>query len=164
MIAIIPAYAGYQSMDSTIIAALIGATASIVVACITVSRTRGGHMWPQGGTENGPTTPFNSNPNPPANEIARFTVHGEVIRTVGKDLGIRVENERALRDFWQNHRIDTDINWFGAGPPVVSIGRSGDVARCKLGDRVDLTFVVVDRAAGKRGIRTVDFSNHSVEA
>lgn len=91
-------------------------------------------------------------------------MHGEVIGTIGKDLGVRVRNEGQLRVFWRDHRIDTDPDWFGEGPPVVSIGRKGDIARCRPGDKVSLTFVVNERAGGKRGIRTVDLEVHSDQA
>lgn len=151
-------------MDSTIIAALIGASASIVATLIAIR----GHRPGGDRTRNDPPAPPKKvdhpgrppKPNPPVDQRPRFTVHGEVIRTIGKDLGIRVENERNLRVFWRDHRIDTDLNWFDDGPPVVSIGRQADVARCKPGDRASLTFVVVDRAGDKRGTRTVDFESH----
>jgi hypothetical protein len=88
---------------------------------------------------------------------AKFTVYGEVIRTAGQDIGVRVQNEAELREFWRLNRIDTKLDWFGPGAPVISIGRRQDIARCKIGDEVSLTFVVEDRAGGKRGIKTVDF-------
>lgn len=87
--------------------------------------------------------------------MPRFTVHGEVIRTIGNDLGIRVQNEGDLRAFWREHRIDTDLDWFGKGPPVVSIGRKEDIAKSKPGERASLTFVVQERAGGKWCIRQV---------
>jgi hypothetical protein len=91
----------------------------------------------------------------------QFTAHGEVIKTIGKDLGVRVENEADIRAFWKTHGIDTDLDWFGPGPPVVSIGRQRDIASCKIGDRVSIIFEVEDRPGGKRGIRTTDFQNHT---
>ncbi len=66
--------------------------------------------------------------------------------------------------FWLEHRIDTDLDWFGKGPPVLSIGRKEDAARVKPGQRASLTFVVADRAGGKRGIRTVGFEVSSADA
>jgi hypothetical protein len=94
-------------------------------------------------------------------EPSGFTVHGELIRTVGSDLGLRVENEHELREFWRDHHIDTKLDWFGSGPPVISIGRKSDIEGCKPGDRASLTFIVERRAEGKRGIRTVAFKVHS---
>ena len=153
-------------MDSTIIAALIGASASIVVALITVSRSRGQEQAHPPQNDPSPlslavdmTSP-SATSEPIQSEMPRFIVHGEVIRTLGKDLGIRVENERELRSFWRDQKMGTDLDWFGEGPPVVSIGRKGDIAICKPGDRVQLTFVVVDRAGKKRGIKTIDFKGH----
>jgi hypothetical protein len=157
-------------MDSTIIAALIGASSSIIVALIMISHSRAREPGDRHGNGSQKPDPEESRPGrraepvPPVTLMPRFTVHGEVIRTVGKDLGIRVENEADLRAFWRDHRIDTDLDWFGKGPPVVSIGRKADMARCKPGDRVSLTFIVEDRAGGKRGTRTVDFGVHSVGA
>jgi hypothetical protein len=87
----------------------------------------------------------------------RFTAHGTVIRTVGRDLGVRVRNEAEIRNFWRVNEIDTKLDWFDSGPPVVSIGRARDIARCRVGDEASITFVVVDRPTGKRGIRTIDF-------
>ena len=89
--------------------------------------------------------------------MPQFTVYGEVIRAIGQDLGVRVENADEVRDFWQSNRIDTKLDWFDGGSPVVSIGRREDIEVCQPGDRVSLTFVTEDRANGKRGIRTVDF-------
>lgn len=86
-----------------------------------------------------------------------FTVFGDVIRTISGDLGVRVENVADLREFWSEHQIDTKFHWLDSGAPVVSIGRADDVAACHPGYRVSLTFGVVDRANGKRGIRTTDF-------
>ena len=133
-------------MDSAIIAALIGASATIGAAWIM--------------TRPGKTT--DNNPPPPVGDLilvnpAHFTVHGEVIRTIGKDLGIRVRNDKELRQFWRDHQIDTDIDWFDQGRPVYSIGRQEDVARSKPGQQASLTFKVQDRSNGKRGVRTVDF-------
>jgi hypothetical protein len=88
---------------------------------------------------------------------ASFTAYGEVIKAVGKDLGIRVRNEAEIREFWRVNQVDTDLDWFGPGSPVVSIGRKQDVAKCKIGDEAGITFVVEDRAGGKRGIKTVAF-------
>lgn len=87
----------------------------------------------------------------------QFTATGEVIKTLGQDLGVRVENEAEMREFWRTHEIGTDLGWFGPGAPVVSIGRQKDIASCKPGDRVSITLEVEDRANGKRGTRTVDF-------
>jgi hypothetical protein len=100
-----------------------------------------------------PTDKRENSPSPPA----QFTVHGEVIKTVGKDLGIRVENENELRRFWKDHQIDTQLDWFDRGAPVCSIGRQKDITRCKPGDRASLTFVVQERQDGKRGIRAIAF-------
>ncbi len=57
-----------------------------------------------------------------------FTIHGRVIQTVGRDLGIRVRNEAELRAFWHINQIDTKLDWFGPGAPVISIGRKIDTA------------------------------------
>jgi hypothetical protein len=84
--------------------------------------------------------------------MQRFTAYGEVIPTRGGDLGVRVENEADIRDFWKQHQIDTDLDWFGPGAPVISIGRKEDIASCRIGDRVSITVQV------RRGIKTVDFS------
>lgn len=90
--------------------------------------------------------------------MPQFTVNGEVITTIGQDLGVRVENDVELREFWSRNEIDTDLDWFDDGPPVISIGRQADIAACNPGDRVSLTFVTKDRSNGKRGIETVDFT------
>lgn len=89
--------------------------------------------------------------------MAQFTAQGVVIRTIGRDLGVRIENEDEMRDFWRTHNIDTDLDWFGPGAPVISIGRKGDIESCRLGDRVSITIQVEDRPNGKRGVRTIDF-------
>jgi hypothetical protein len=81
-----------------------------------------------------------------------------VIRTLGRDLGIRARNEEELRAFWKAHRIDTKLDWFGPGAPVISIGRSRHIERSKAGDEASLTFVVEDKPDGKRRIKTIDFS------
>lgn len=90
--------------------------------------------------------------------MPQFTAHGEVIPTRGSDLGVRVENVEEIRAFWEEHKIDTDLDWFIPGTPVISIGRQQDIASCRIGDHVSITVEVQDRAGGKRGIRTVDFS------
>jgi hypothetical protein len=92
---------------------------------------------------------------------ATFTIHGPVIQTKGNDLGIRVRNEAELRAFWRDNQIDTKLDWFGPGAPVISIGRKADIQSCRIGDEARLTFVVEDRADGKRGIKTVKFSGGS---
>jgi len=89
--------------------------------------------------------------------IPRLTVYGEVIKTVGRDIGIRIENEAEARAFWQKHGIETSLDWFGPGAPVFSIGRQRDIASCQLGDRASLTVEIADRP-GKRGTKTVAFS------
>jgi hypothetical protein len=89
--------------------------------------------------------------------MPEFTVYGEVIRAIGPDLGIRVENADELREFWTANDIDTQLTWFDNGEPVVSIGRKQDIALCSVGDRVSLTFTTVDRANGKRGVQTTGF-------
>ena len=89
--------------------------------------------------------------------MAEFTAIGEVITTRGGDLGIRVENEAEIQDFWREHEIDTDLGWFDRRMSVISINRKRDVARCKVGDRVSITVKVVDRSNGKRGIDTFGF-------
>ena len=88
---------------------------------------------------------------------ATFTVRGSVIKTRGRDLGIRARNDAQLRAFWKANRIDTKLDWFGPGAPVISIGRSEDIERCKAGDEASLTFVVEDKSDGKRRIKTIDF-------
>jgi hypothetical protein len=92
---------------------------------------------------------------------ARFTTYGTVIRTVGRDLGLRARNEPEVREFWRANEIETKLDWFGPGPPVFSIGRAQDIKKCRVGDEASLTFEVVDRAAGKRGIQTVGFEVRS---
>jgi hypothetical protein len=89
--------------------------------------------------------------------MPQMTVHGEVIRTRGNDLGVRVENEQEIRQFWLDHHVDNKLDWLGPGPPVVSIGRREDIAACKPGDYASLTFVTEDRSNGKRGTRTIEF-------
>jgi hypothetical protein len=90
-------------------------------------------------------------------EPPKLTVNGEVILTIGKDLGLRVEEIEEIRQFWTDQQIGTKLDWFGEEPPVISIGRKQDIARCRPGDRASLTFVVQDRKDGKRGIKTVAF-------
>jgi hypothetical protein len=89
---------------------------------------------------------------------ASFTVFGKVIRTNGNDLGIRVQNEAALRAFWQANEVDTKLDWFGPGAPVFSIGRAQDIKLCQVGGDATLTFITVDRGVEKRGVQTVGFS------
>jgi hypothetical protein len=93
-------------------------------------------------------------------EPPKLTVTGQVILTIGKDLGLRVEEIEEIRQFWTDQQIGTKLDWFGEGPPVISIGRKQDIARCRPGGRVRLTFVVEDRKDGKRGIRTIAFDVH----
>jgi antitoxin component of MazEF toxin-antitoxin module len=88
---------------------------------------------------------------------AKLTVTGEVIRAIGKDLGLRVDEADVMRQFWADHKIGTKLDWFDAGAPVISIGRKQDISRCKPGDRATITLVVEDRKEGKRGTRTVSF-------
>jgi hypothetical protein len=113
-----------------------------------------------GSSGDGPTT---GTPVPPPKKPrtvppgARFTANGTVIRAIGKDLGIRVRNEAEMREFWRANEVDTDLDWFGPGAPVCSIGRARDKENCRIGDEASLTFEVVDRAGGKRGTRTVEF-------
>lgn len=52
---------------------------------------------------------------------ARITVYGTVLKTLGKDLGIRVRNEAELREFWRANEVDTDLDWFGTRPPFVRL-------------------------------------------
>ena len=89
--------------------------------------------------------------------MTELTVHGEVIRAIGADVGLRIENADEIRTFWQVHQIDTKLNWIDNGAPVVSINRQCDIASCKTGDRASMTIATQDRSNGKRGIRTVDF-------
>ena len=88
---------------------------------------------------------------------AQFTGHGWVIKTIGRDIGVRVENESEMRSFWRTNKIDTELDWFGPGAPVISIGRQAYIAGCEIGDRVTITVEIQDRPNGKRGIRTIDF-------
>jgi hypothetical protein len=149
-------------MDSTIVAALIGLLGTIAAPILTIFLAR--HFQARGRADEGsviPTTPSSDTnmPGPPLHPgpPPRFTVAGEVIPTIGQDLGIRAENEAELRAFWTEHRLPGNLGWFGPGAPVVSIGRKADRARCRPGDRARLTFVVKERADGTRGTRTVDF-------
>lgn len=157
-------------MDTTIVGALIGAAATIGAALIMISHSRDRESsQPRRDVSPRPDSSADRHRRLPGSEspvaqMPRFTVHGEVIRTVGKDLGIRVKNADELREFWQEHRIDTRLDWFGEGPPIASIGRKGDIERCKPGDRASLTFVVEERANGKRGIKTVGFEVHPSDA
>lgn len=88
---------------------------------------------------------------------ANLTVRGVVVQAIGKDLGLRVENDDEARSFWRDQRIDTKLDWAGDGPPVFSIGRKQDIECCRLGDEAVMTVEVQERSGGKRGIRTVDF-------
>jgi hypothetical protein len=88
---------------------------------------------------------------------ARLTVHGEVVDTIAKDLGIRIQNEEEAREFWRVNQIDTMLDWAGKGPPIFSIGRKKDVESCKPGDEASMTVEVQDRVGGKRGIKTIAF-------
>lgn len=78
----------------------------------------------------------NSTEKPP-----KLTETGQVILTNGKDLGLRVEEIEEIRQFWTDQQIVTKLDWFGEGPPLISIGRKQDIARCRPGDRANLTFV-----------------------
>ena len=92
-----------------------------------------------------------------AGSAPTLTIQGVVVGTIGKDLGIRVENETEVRAFWQEHQIDTQLDWAGTGPPVASIGRKADITSCDPGDEVRMTVKIEDRANGRRGIRTIAF-------
>ena len=52
---------------------------------------------------------------------ARMVAHGKVIKAYGSDLGVRVDNEAEIREFWRANQMDTKLDWFGPGAPVVSI-------------------------------------------
>jgi hypothetical protein len=86
-----------------------------------------------------------------------FTVFGVVVGTLGSNLGIRVENEKELREFWKAHKIDTNMEWAGKGPPVFTVGRRADIEMCKPDDEVKMTIKVDGRKNGTRGVRTIDF-------
>lgn len=88
--------------------------------------------------------------------MPNITVTGEVIHTIGQDLGVRVDNADELRAFWATNEIDTELNWFDSGAPVASIGRQQDIAVCAPGDSVSMTLETVDRENG-RGTRTIGF-------
>lgn len=90
-------------------------------------------------------------------ERPSLTVTGEVIATIGRDPGLRVDQITEIHQLWAEQQIATKLDWFGKGPPVVSIGRKQDIARCRPGDRASLTFTVEERRDGKRGIRTIAF-------
>lgn len=87
---------------------------------------------------------------------ACFVAYGEVIKAYGSDLGVRVANEAEIREFWKVNQMDTKLDWFGRGAPVVSIP-SKFAASCKVGDEVAITLKVVDRPGGKRGGQPVAF-------
>jgi len=70
---------------------------------------------------------------------ARFVAHGKVIKAYGSDLGVRVDNEAEIRQFWRANQVDTKLDWFGPGAPVVSIPGKY-VAGCKIGDDVAITL------------------------
>ena len=91
---------------------------------------------------------------------AFITVRGEVVGTIGKDLGIRIRNEDEVREFWRANRLTTKLDWAGKGPPLFSIGRKQDRERCKPGDEASMTVEVVQRANGERGTRTIAFEVH----
>ncbi|WP_406697682.1 hypothetical protein V5E97_02340 [Singulisphaera sp. Ch08] len=91
---------------------------------------------------------------------ARMVAHGKVIKAYGSDLGVRVENETEIREFWRANQMDTKLDWFGPGAPVVSI-TAKYAAGCKVGDKVAITLEVVDRAGGKRGGQPVAFEVRS---
>ena len=93
----------------------------------------------------------------PVGSDDELTVSGEVIGTIGQDLGLRVDDAEVVRTFWLTRRLDTKLNWLDGGAPVVSIGRAEDIAKCRPGDRASLTLVVEQRKGGKRGTKTVRF-------
>lgn len=86
--------------------------------------------------------------------MATFIVQGTVIETIAGNLGIRVANADALKRWWGAHHVDTKLDWFDDGLPVVSINRKAHIAQCKPGDVVELTIFTSDRSNGKRGITT----------
>jgi hypothetical protein len=151
------------AMDSTILAGLIGGVAAVVAALIAKwpmrddstrpTDQRPGQAPPRRGKDSNPAECTDA----PVASRPQLTVHGEVIRAIGQDLGLRVHDAEEIRAFWRAHQIDTKLDWFDSGTPVVSLGRKKDIESCKPGDWASLTFVVEDRANGKRGTRTIDF-------
>jgi hypothetical protein len=93
--------------------------------------------------------------------MAHFTARGKVVQAIGGDLGIRVDNEPAMRAFWQAERIDTKLNWFDNEAPVMSINKQAHIAASKIGDDVEITVEPENRANGKRGIKTLGYTNHT---
>lgn len=171
-------------MDSTIVSATIGAIATIagpIVAYWMIETIKGrrekiknerakppgtngpeNERRPSGETdgENLVTIVDTGRIEPLPSQPPRITIYGKVVGKIGKELGIRVENEAEMLEFWRVNNIGTNIYWAGK-PPLVSIGRRDDIARCKLGDRAYITLEVQDRSNGKRGTKTVDFEIRS---
>jgi len=87
--------------------------------------------------------------------MAKFTVRGEIIPFSATQRNIRVQNVEDLRRFWQEERIETDLDW--ARPEVlVTLGTQKWVNSCAIGEIVDYTIEPWDRADGRR-IRGVAF-------
>ncbi len=147
-------------MDPTIVAAVIGAVATIVTPIVAILVTRYPPPWDWKKWLGWPWTPPKPGKKKPlGSPPPRITVYGEVVGT-SKALGIRVENEAEMREFWRTYSIATKLDWAGKGPPIASINRQGDIARCKPGDRANLTLEVEDRS-GKRCTKTVAFEVQS---
>jgi hypothetical protein len=84
--------------------------------------------------------------------IHQITVHGEVIRAIGQDLGLPVENAIDVQALRNAHQNDTQPDWFDKGAPDIPINRKADIASYAPGDRANMTVATQDRAEGKYGV------------
>lgn len=84
----------------------------------------------------------------------RMVAHGKVIKAVGGDLGVRVENEAEIREFWRANQLDTNLDWFGPGSPVISIPAKY-ASGCKIGDEAAITLETANWTGGRRRAKPV---------
>lgn len=86
--------------------------------------------------------------------MAQFTVRGEIVPFSSNQRNIRVQNSAELKAFWQQERIDTDMNWASC-PPLVTVSKQSLVSQCQIGDEVEYVIETQNRSNGRRGIRGV---------
>jgi hypothetical protein len=78
-----------------------------------------------------------------------FTIRGEVIPFIDRQRNIRVHNVAALRQFWADEDIDTDMDW-DRREVLITLSKEEFVDGCDIGDTVDYTIESWDRADGRR--------------
>lgn len=89
----------------------------------------------------------------------RITVIGPIERLGPSQWNVLVRNVQEMRDFWQEHRIDTKIDWAGMAPPKSTVSRSELVEVCNRageGTVVEYEMELDVRSNGFRGVRGYD--------